>query len=553
MAGFDELGLREELVASAGEAGFDVPSGLQKSIIPVLRRGGNAIVRASSGSGITTAYGLGLLDKFADEEGTKALVIVATADRAERIASTIAGLAHGTKARAAALTSGWSSATNATIIVASAEKLLGAIEGSSIKLEDIEAVVVDGLSTIVQLTGAKALETIFATLPREGQRVFVSNEFDDDLRKFAESHARKALTFPPRPAVEDRTERAESTMKIRYLVATDARKSDQIARIARKTSGPITVLVRGTATARQAERELRARGFDAHAFTYTDFKRSASSGAVFGYDAPFTVEQITDNLHDGDLVVAERSELPHLKNIAADANVQLEAASVPASDTDSLDAFRNEIRKAAREEDIAAQMLVLEPLFEEFSAEEIAAAAAALLRAKRPVKTEASGGAREGTKTWSRLFFSVGERDGVRPADVVGAITGESGIKGDEVGRVEIRDTFSVVEIMSDVADKVIRALNGTTMKSRALRVDYDRKSASGGGASRAPDRDRAPRGDRPQRSDRPKRERPLTGNREGGNRPERPAHGDRPDRGGSKGPRGPVKRGPRPDFKRDR
>ena len=84
MAGFDELGLREELVASARDAGFDVPSGLQKSIIPVLRRGGNAIVRASSGSGITTAYGLSLLDKFADEEGTRALVIVPTADRAER-------------------------------------------------------------------------------------------------------------------------------------------------------------------------------------------------------------------------------------------------------------------------------------------------------------------------------------------------------------------------------------------------------------------------------------------------------------------------------------
>jgi hypothetical protein len=197
-------------------------------------------------------------------------------------------------------------------------------------------------------------------------------------------------------------------MKIRYLVATDARKSDQIARIAGKTSGPLTVLVRGTATARQAERELRTRGFAAHAFPYNDFKRSAASGAIFGYDAPFTVEQITDNLRDGDLIVAERSELPHLKNIAADANVQLEAASVPVSDTDTLDAFRNEIRKAVREEDVAAQMLVLEPLFEEFSAEEIAAAAAALLRAKRPVKTEASGGAREGTKTWSRLFFSVG-------------------------------------------------------------------------------------------------------------------------------------------------
>lgn len=551
MAGFDELGLREELATSAREAGFDVPSGLQKSVIPVLRRGGNAIVRASSGSGITTAYGLALLDRFADEEGTKALVIVPTADRAERIASTLAGLAHGTKARAAALTSAWTSATDATIIVASAEKLLAAIEGSHIKLEAIEAVVVDGASAIAKLTGTKALETIFATLPREGQRVFVSSDFDDELRKLAESHARKALTFPPRPAIEDRMAKPDATIKLRYIVATDARKPDQIARVARKTKGGVTLLSRSTTGARQAEREMRGRGFDARGFTYNDFKREDPSGLVIGYDAPFTVEQILENLQDGDLIVAERSELPHLKNIADDANIQLEAAPVPASDTDSLNAFREEIRRAAREEDTASQMLVLEPLFEEFSAEEIAAAATALLRARRPAKAEATGGAREGTKTWSRLFFSVGERDGVRPADVVGAITGESGIKGDEVGRVEIRDTFSVVEIMSNVADKVIQALNGTTMKGRALRVDYDRKSASGGGAS-APDRDRAPRGDRPLRGDRPQRDRPPTGNREGGNRPDR-SRTDRPDRGGSKPPRGPVKRGPRPDFKRDR
>lgn len=547
MAGFDELGLREELAASAGAAGFDVPSGLQKSVIPVLRRGGNAIVRASSGSGIMTAYGLALLDRFADEEGTKAIVIVPTADRAERVASTIAGLAHGTNARAAALTSAWTAATNATIIVASAEKLLSAIEASHIKLDAIEAVVVDGASALAKLTGTKTLETIFASLPREGQRVFVSSEFDDELRKLAESHARKALTFPPRPAVAERAERPEATMKLRYLVAPDARKSDQIGRVARKTQGAIILLARGEAAARQAERELRGRGFDARAFTYSDFDRDNASGPVFGYDAPFTVEQITENLRDGDLVVAERGELPHLKNIAADANVQLEAAAVPAADTDSLAGFRDEIRRAAREEDIAAQMLVLEPLFEEFSAEEIAAAAAALLRARRPAKAEAPGGAREGTKTWSRLFFSVGERDGVRPADVVGAITGESGIKGEDVGRVEIRDTFSVVEIMSTVADTVIQALNGTTMKSRALRVDYDRKSASGGGvrSDRPPRSDAPQRNDRPQRGDRtPRGDRPPTGNREGGNRP---------DRGGSKPPRGPVKRGPRPDFKRER
>ncbi|HUE97082.1 MAG TPA: DbpA RNA binding domain-containing protein, partial [Longimicrobiaceae bacterium] len=41
---------------------------------------------------------------------------------------------------------------------------------------------------------------------------------------------------------------------------------------------------------------------------------------------------------------------------------------------------------------------------------------------------------------------------------------------------------FSIVEVQSNVADQVIRAVNGTTMKGRSLRVDYDR-----GGPARRP------------------------------------------------------------------
>ena len=65
----------------------------------------------------------------------------------------------------------------------------------------------------------------------------------------------------------------------------------------------------------------------------------------------------------------------------------------------------------------------------------------------------------------------------MRPGDLVGAITGEAAISGDQVGRIEIRDTFSIVEVASDVGERVIQALNGTTVKGRSLRVDYDRKT----------------------------------------------------------------------------
>ena len=70
------------------------------------------------------------------------------------------------------------------------------------------------------------------------------------------------------------------------------------------------------------------------------------------------------------------------------------------------------------------------------------------------------------------------------------ALAGEANIPGSRIGKIEIRDSFSIVEVQSDVADQVIRAVNGTTMKGRSLRVDYDR----GGPARRPPPRGGAPR-----------------------------------------------------------
>ena len=199
-------------------------------------------------------------------------------------------------------------------------------------------------------------------------------------------------------------------------------------------------------------------------------------------------------------MLAEPRELPHLREIAARARLTLQAVAAPAIDESratALESFRDELRRALHEEDLSAQMLVLEPLFAEFPAAEVAAAATALLRTRRPTPAPGVAAAAPSAAapvnrsaiatderahpagpppaTWARLYVGVGSRDDVRPGDLVGAIAGEANIPGSRVGRIDIRDTFSVVEVQAEVADQVIRAVNGTTIKGRSVRVDFDR------------------------------------------------------------------------------
>jgi ATP-dependent RNA helicase DeaD len=86
-----------------------------------------------------------------------------------------------------------------------------------------------------------------------------------------------------------------------------------------------------------------------------------------------------------------------------------------------------------------------------------------------------------------KLFVSLGQKDGVGPGDIVGAITGEAGIEGSRIGRIELRETFSIVEVDAEVAERVIRSLNGTTVKGRSIRVDLDRSERERGSGPRKP------------------------------------------------------------------
>jgi ATP-dependent RNA helicase DeaD len=89
---------------------------------------------------------------------------------------------------------------------------------------------------------------------------------------------------------------------------------------------------------------------------------------------------------------------------------------------------------------------------------------------------EAARPARSRSAGTTYLFIGLGRRAGIRPQDLVGAITGETRVSGRDIGAIEIADRFSLVEVPAAAADEVIRQLRGTTFKGRKATVRRDRE-----------------------------------------------------------------------------
>ena len=75
----------------------------------------------------------------------------------------------------------------------------------------------------------------------------------------------------------------------------------------------------------------------------------------------------------------------------------------------------------------------------------------------------------------TRLFVAAGHNMGIRPNDLVGAIAGETGLSGRDIGAIDIAERFSLVEVPNAAADDVIAALRSTTIKGKRTNVRRER------------------------------------------------------------------------------
>ena len=193
------------------------------------------------------------------------------------------------------------------------------------------------------------------------------------------------------------------------------------------------------------------------------------------------------------ITLVEPRERHLLRNIERLTGRRLELQTLPSvADLRArqLEITRESLREALVAGGTEAFRVVVESLAQEFDVLDVAAAAVKLVHAPKELSPEragagepdraklvrperAAGDGRRGRRTTAlrgakrreegaaprgestRIYVSAGRAAGVRPADLVGAITGEAGLEGSEVGGIEIAERYSLVDVPKNRADEV--------------------------------------------------------------------------------------------------
>ncbi|MBW3467272.1 DEAD/DEAH box helicase [Arthrospiribacter ruber] len=75
----------------------------------------------------------------------------------------------------------------------------------------------------------------------------------------------------------------------------------------------------------------------------------------------------------------------------------------------------------------------------------------------------------------ARLFLNLGKKDRIRPNDIVGAIAGETGVPGKNIGGIDIFDNFSFVDVPQKDADHVINMMRNNTIKGKSVNMEISK------------------------------------------------------------------------------
>ena len=454
MSDFAAQNLRPELLQSVKELGYTNLTDIQAATLPVILKGEDVLAQAKTGSGKTAAFGLGILQSLdATKTYTHALVLCPTRELADQVAEQLRLLARRMdNVKITTLYGGIPmNGQIATlkhrphIIVGTPGRVMDHLVKHRVHLKELQQFVLDEADRMLDMGFYDELEVIFQHLPKQRQTLLFSATYPDTIAQISD-----AVQKTPQRIETQSLHTGTKIEQIAYKV-TDEHRDQAVAAVLSHYQAQAAIVFCHT---------------KAQTFALTEYLQQKDIAAV---------------ALNGDLEQRERTQV--LTRFAHKSALVLVATDVAARglDIDAVDVVINYtvteepdvyVHRIGRTGRADAEGLAVTLVSESEMAglRAIEAHAQVVLKPKgiESVRYHAN---RIVQPIFVTLSIDGGKRQKLRPGDILGALTKEAGIDGDDIGKINVTNQVSFIAVKLRSVKRAIAQFREGKIKGKKFRV----------------------------------------------------------------------------------
>jgi len=451
---FATLPLSAAMLANLDALGYTSMTPIQAQSLPVILKGQDLIAQAKTGSGKTAAFGIGLLNPINPRYfGCQALVLCPTRELADQVAKELRRLARAEdNIKILTLCGGVSLGPQiaslehgAHIIVGTPGRIQQHLDKGTLVLDGLNTLILDEADRMLDMGFFDAIASIIGKTPARRQTLLFSATYPSGIKQLAADFMRN----PQQVKVESL--HTDNQIEQRFIEIDAQQRLEAVTRVLG---------------------HYRPQSCVAFCFT-----KQQCEDVV----AHLTAKGIVAQALHGDLEQRDRDQV--LAMFANRSSSVLVATDVAARglDIDGLDMVLNvelardaeihvhRVGRTGRAGEKGVAVSLVAPA-EGHRAQAIEALQKSPLRWDQLDSLKNKGG-EPLLPVMSTLCIAAGRKDKLRPGDILGALTGDAGIPGKQVGKIAIFDFQAFVAVERALAKQAMQRLNSGKIKGRALKV----------------------------------------------------------------------------------
>ncbi|MDH5546217.1 MAG: ATP-dependent RNA helicase DbpA [Gammaproteobacteria bacterium] len=452
---FSTLALNPALLENLSSLGYTAMTPIQAQSLPHVLAGKDVIAQAKTGSGKTAAFSLGLLEKLDVRNlRVQGLILCPTRELADQVATEVRKLGRSIpNIKVLTLCGGTPVAPQkaslehgAHIIVGTPGRVEDHLNRGSLKLDGLNTLVLDEADRMLDMGFQPALDAIIDAIPTQRQTLLFSATFPQQIQ----SIAKRVMREPVSVQLEETHD--SSSIQQHFFKLDDNVERLTAVRLLLLKHRPESAVVfcNMKKDAQEIADELGRYGFTAKALHGDLEQRERDQTLVQFANKSISILVATDVAARGLDIDALDAVINY--QLAHDAEVHVHRVGRTGRAGNKGIActlyYEKEAHKLARLEEYLGRSIKAESL-PSFNVLEKPVYRAAMVT----------------------LQIDGGKKQKVRAGDILGALTGENGIDGKQVGKIQLYDNWSFVAVRQEVAKAALQKLTQGKLKGRSFRV----------------------------------------------------------------------------------